>query len=230
MRRTLLLISAIGSFGLLTGGAAAKPSADYRFEDTFASSVNGAAALVPEGPVRICPPCEEFVRTRVHGKRQGVWKWPEGDGLRLGNADRVLGHNGKTYTISMLVNLDTVSSYRKLVDFYNRDQDEGWYVYDEGLYPYDLDDFNYNKQRIDAGKWHQIVMTRDGDGVVRGYVDGEVLDKDKDKDKQVANGSIDKLHFLIDNEGGTEQSGGMIARMRIWENALDNAQVKNLGD
>ena len=230
MRRTTLLISAMASFALLAGtAAAAKPSADYRFEGNFRSAVNGAKDLAPEGPVRVCPPCEEFDSENVQGKNDGVWRWPEGDGLRLGKAGKVLGHGGKTYTFSFLVNLDATSSYRKLVDFEDREEDEGWYVYDESLYPYDLDDFDYSQQVIQAGEWHQIVLTRDGRGFVRGYVDGELLGKDRDPNKHQALGNADKLHFLID-DGGSEHSGGMLARLRIWENALDKRQVKDLSD
>lgn len=229
MRRIFGLVSVVGSFLALAGTAtAAAPSADYRFEGSFASAVNGAGALRPEGPSRLCPPCEEFDKVKVKGERQGVWRWPEGDGLRLRNADKVLGHGGKTYTISFLVNLEKVDGYRKLVDFDDREKDEGWYVYDESLYPYDLDDFDYSEPRLEVGKWHQIVLTRDGRGFVRGYVDGKILGKDRDPDKHIALGPQNKLHFLID-DGGSEYSGGMIARLRIWENAMDNAQVKDLG-
>jgi hypothetical protein len=220
---SMLALGAIASTA-----AAAKPSAEYRFEDSFKSSIQGAKALSPEGPARMCPPCQEFDRVKVDGKKQGVWRWPEGDGLRLANADKLLDHGGKTYTFAMLVNFEAVSSYRKLVDFQDRQEDVGWYVYDESLYPYDLSDFDYSKQKIQADEWHQIVLTRDGSGFARGFVDGKMIGKDRDPNKEVSLRS-DKLHFLIDNEDGSEQSGGMIARLRIWENALDPNQVKDLG-
>lgn len=203
-------------------------SADYKFEDSFKSAVNGASALSPEGPSRICPPCEEFDRVKVKGKKQGVWRWPEGDGLRLGNAEKLFGDGGKTYTISMLVNLDTVSGYRKMVDFADFEEDYGWYVYSESLYPYDLGDFDYSKEKVQAGEWRQIVFTRDGSGFARGFVDGKQIGKDRDPNKEVAlHGN--KLHFLID-DGAGENTGGMIARLRIWENALDPDRIKDLGD
>lgn len=77
----------------------------------------------------------------------------------------------------------------------------------------------------------QIALTRDGQGVVHGYVDGTQIDKAKDKDKDIALSRKDTLHFLIDDDGpNTETSGGMIARLRIWENALDKRDIKHLGD
>lgn len=225
----LAVLTMYFAVALTAVAAAAQPSADYKFEDAFTSSVNGAPALSPEGPIRMCPPCQEFDRVKVNGKKQGVWRWPEGDGLRLGKADKLLGHGGKTYTIAMLVNLDAVEGYRKMVDFEDRTEDYGWYEYSESLYPYDLSDFDYDKQKVQAGEWRQIVFTRDGRGFARGFVDGKQIGKDRDPNKEVAlHGN--KLHFLIDNEGGTEQSGGMIARLRIWENALDPKEVEDLGD
>lgn len=229
-RFAFLLIGSSMVFAALAPGAAtAKPSADYRFEASFASSVNGATDLSPEGPDRSCPPCQEFDRVKVNGDRQGVWRWPTGDGLRLDRADKLLGHDGNTYTISMLVNLETVEGYRKLVDFRDRQADEGWYAYSESLYPYDLEDFDYSNQVIHAGEWHHIVLTRDGGGFARGYVDGKLLGKDRDPNRHVALRNAGPLHFLID-DSGAEHSGGMIARLRIWESALDKGQVNDLND
>jgi hypothetical protein len=221
-------VVALGMAGTAAAAAAAAPSADYRFENNFNSSGGDAKSLVPEGPIRMCPPCAGFEKVKVNGKKQGVWGWPEGDGLRLNKANKVLGRGGDTYTFSMLVNLDTVDGYNKLVDFDNREEDEGWYVYEESLYPYDLSDFDYSKTPIQAGEWHQIVLTR-GHGFARGYVDGKLLGKDRDPNTEVALGTQNILHFLID-DGGSEQSGGMIARLRIWEEALDKGDVKDLGD
>jgi hypothetical protein len=106
----------------------------------------------------------------IGGTNNGVWDWPTGDGLKLRKATKVMGSPGKTYTFVFLVNLDTVSSYRKLVDFDNLDADEGWYVYSESLYPYDLSHFDYSQQLIQAGTWRQITLTRNSDGVVHGFV------------------------------------------------------------
>ncbi len=233
-RKTLFGSLAIGIAATVAaiapaGASAGSLSADYRFDKSFTSSVGNAKTLEPVGPLRVCPPCEKFGKEKVNGDKQGVWKWLEGDGLRMNKADKVLGHGGKTYTIAMLVRLDTVESYRKLVDFVDLTEDEGWYVYNKSLYPYDLGDFNYDKERIPAGKWRQIVLTRDGKGKVKGYVDGELLGKDKDKLNDISLGEGDKLHFLID-DGGSEHSGGAIARLRVWENALPKSKIKHLDE
>lgn len=224
-----IAVSALTAALMLAPGASAhQPSADYGFEGNFKSSTGSAKNLKPVGPVRFCPPCATFQKDKINGEKQGVWSWLEGDGLRLSKAFKVLGKKGKTYTFTMLVKLDSVDGYRKLVDFDNRNEDEGWYAYDESLYPYDLDEFDYSKQKIQAGKWRQITLTRDKKGLVRGFVDGKKIGKAKDPDKFLTLGSDHILHFLID-DGSSEHSGGMIARLRVWDDALSPKQVKKLG-
>jgi hypothetical protein len=115
-----------------------------------------------------------------------------------------------------------------MVDFADRQEDLGWYVYSESLYPYDLSDFDYSKEKVQAGKWRQIVFTRDGHNFARGFVDGKQIGKDRDPNKEVSLHG-DQLHFLID-DFGSEHSGGMIARLRIWEDAMSPKQIKHLGD
>jgi Concanavalin A-like lectin/glucanases superfamily len=206
-------------------GASAKLTADYRFEGNLRSSAGNAPKLhefnTGDG---------SFHNQLVKGSRQGVWSFPEGDGLRMGNADKVLGHHGRTYTFALLVNLDAVDGYRKLIDFDNLQQDAGWYVYEQSLYPYDLSDFDYSRQRVQAGAWRQIVLTRGANGVVRGYVGGKKIGRAGDPGKDEALGPDKVLYFLMDDGSTTsEESGGRVARLRIYDNALSREKIKHLG-
>ena len=223
---TLALVCALSvtaSLAFVAGaGAKVKLSADYRFEDDLKSSTGSAPNLHEVGAGGL------FGDAMVGGSSNGVWTWPAGDGLRLSQATKVLGSEGKTYTFVMLVNLDTVDSYRKLVDFDNLDADEGWYVYSESLYPYDLDRFDYSKQLIQAGTWRQIALTRAESGVVRGYVGKKTIGSAKDRHKDEALGPDKILHFLMD-DSGSEETGGEIARLRIWDDALSAKKIKHLG-
>jgi hypothetical protein len=215
---------------LAAPSGAAKLKADYRFEHSFKSSVGSLPNLKPEGPPRTCP-CARFVRAQISGSKQGAWKWLEGDGLKLRKAGKALGHNGHTYTFVMLVNLDSVDGYRKLIDFDNLQADQGWYIYYSALYPYNLSDFDYSSQLVTAGHWRQIAVTRDRSGVVRGYVGDRKVGTADDPGNDEALGGATVLHFLIDDavSGGREATGGLIARLRIWDDALSSKQIKNLG-
>jgi Concanavalin A-like lectin/glucanases superfamily len=199
-----------------------KPNADYQFEGNLKSAVAGVPNLKALGTGGA------FKRPRIMGTRDGVWTWPAGDGLRLDKASKAVGAAGH-YTIAMLVNLDSVDGYRKLVDFENLTADTGWYVYYESLYPYDLTDFDYTHQVIQAGTWRQIVLTRGKGGVVRGYVDGKKLGEAVDSAGDESLGADKVLNFLIDDQSGTEFSGGKIARLRLWDAALSGKQIKHLG-
>ena len=218
------VLTAIGSLALAAGaGAHAKLTANYRFEGTLKSSVGDAPKLeeVASGG--------QFDVTPIGGHLDGIWNFPVADGLRLAHATKVLGSKGKTYTFVMLVNLDQVSSYRKLVDFSNLNKDRGWYVYEKSLYPYDLDHFDSTDQRILAGEWRQIALTRNGKGFVHGYVDGHEIGEARDRPEHVALGSDKILHFLMDDGGTGESTAGSIARLRIWDDALSKDKIKSLG-
>lgn len=209
--------------------AAADLKADYRFEDNFRNSQGAAGHLKFAGPVRLCPPCSKFKTVKINGKREGVWEWLSDDGLKLDKAGKALGKNGKTYSFAFRILLNEVNSYRKLVDFNDLTSDEGWYVYDEALYPYDLTDFEYDKQLVQAGKWREIVLTRDGTGKVRGYVDGEETGKADDPEKTQVLGPQNVLRFLRDDfTTNGEETGGMIDRLRIWDDALSKRKIKKL--
>ncbi len=232
MRRVAVTaLFAIAFTAVLAPTAHAKPTlqADYQFEKNFKSDAGKAKDLKPEGPLRLCPPCARFKMEKVDGKKQGVWEWPEGDGLRLEKAKPTLGGQSKTYTFALLIALNNVSGYRKLVDFNDLTDDFGWYAYDRSLYPYSISAFDYDTTPMRAGKWRQVVLTRNSAGIVGGYVDGKLIDKVKDLDEdEILRSNV--LNFLIDDHNqDAEHSGGEIARLRIWDDALGPKQVKKLG-
>jgi hypothetical protein len=202
--------------------AGAKLTADYNFNGNFNNSAGPAGDLHKVGPGG------SFKNVQVFGDSQRVWEWPEATGLRLNNANKAVGGNGGHYTFVLLLRLDATSGYRKLVDFDNRQSDEGWYEYYKSLYPYDLSNFDYDKERVHPGKWCQIALTRNGKGKVHGYVGDALIGHAGDPGKDEALGPDKILHFLIDDSGG-EESGGQIARLRIYDEALSSNKVKHLG-
>jgi hypothetical protein len=215
----------VASLAFATGAAAkAKLTADYRFEGNYKSSGVDAPKLDPVGSAFT------FDEVQVGGSLNGVWTWAVNNGLRLEQATKVLGSKGKAYTVVMLVRLDTVDGYNKIVDFENLDQDEGWYVYEESLYAYDLDGWVYDeKLLVQAEKWRQIALTRTEHGVVRGYVGNKRIDGAPDEPKDFVLGPDKILHFLLDDSNPDESTGGDIARLRIWDTALSKRKIKHLG-
>lgn len=201
--------------------AVAKLKADYRFEGSLKSSVGSVGGLVREGPAG------QFLIKRVKGSKEGVWQWPVGTGLRLDGAHAAVGPGKGTYTFVMLVRLDAVDGYRKLIHFKDLSDDNGIYVDDGTLYAYDL---AYSDVVVQPLTWYQVVVTRDATEVVRIYVDGTRVVRIADPTGTQVLGPDDFFRFLRDDEGTMdEESGGMIARLRIYNDALTATQVRNLG-
>lgn len=214
--------TAIAVMAMAPAGASAKLRADYRFEGNFKSSVGNVPKLTKEGLGG------EFKRQRVGRKRQGVWKFPEGTGLRMGQALKALGGGGTRYTFVMLVRLAEVDGYNKLIDFDNLQADGGLYIDDGALDGYSLDE--EEPVVIQPAKWVQVALARSSDGTTRGFVNGKRIWTAPDEDPDLVLGIDEVLHFVMDDEStGTEEAAGSIARLRIWNNPLSNRAVKNLG-
>ena len=231
MRR--MVESALFGVVLVLGGGIAIPSsalakapppqADYRFNLNLKSSVNKANA----------PTMKEigggfsYYFTSIGGQRDNYLNWVSGSGLKLPQAQKVIGTPGD-YTIAMLANFDEVDTYRKIVDFDNDQADEGWYVHDSYLDPFDVDDVSGPASPpITGGAWHMLVMTRAG-GRVKAYVDNVRYLNLPDPTGEEVLGPQRVLRFLRDNGLGSEETGGKIARLRIWKNPLTDKQAKNL--
>jgi hypothetical protein len=213
-------VAAIGML-VVPAGAGAKLTADYNFNGAFKNSHG------PAGDLKKVGSGGDFKKVHVLGHRQEVWDWPAGTGLKLSQANKALGGAGAKYTFVLLVNLNHVDGYRKLIDFDNRQTDYGLYVDDKTLYPYDLD---YSHNVIQKNHWYQLAMTRTLAGKVKGYVDGKKVVGTNDS-SAIETLGIDKLlHFLLDDtHTNGEQTGGKIARLRIYDEALSGNKIDGLG-
>jgi Concanavalin A-like lectin/glucanases superfamily len=217
---TVMTLSAAAVAVVLPSAASADLRADYRFEGNLKSAVGNVPKLAKVGSGG------DFKRQRVGNKRQGVWKWPEGDGLRLNKANKAVG-NGGLYTVVMLVNLDDIEDYNKLIDWSNLADEEGLYVEDGMLDPYELDE---SDPVVDARSWVQIAMARSRSENVHLYLNGRRVLTTQDPDDTQVLGADRILHFLLDDESTEdEETGGRIARLRLWDHTLSTRKIKNLG-
>ena len=172
----------------------------------------------------------EFAEEKVRGSRQGVLKWPAGTGLRLNDATKAVGNQRNDYTIVMLVNLDDVAGYNKMIAFDGPYEENGFYVQGGGLYPYGPDADRYTEDVFGAGKWVQIALVRSKEGQIKCFVGDERQVREGDPEKTLVLGTDQSLIFLRDDLiNSSEETGGRIARLRIWDNALSEAQIGGLG-
>ena len=216
-RRAVPVLIAMAAF-LIPSSADASLQADYRFEGGLGSAVSGAPRLAAFGGT------SDLGQDNVNGSSDGVLKYGSGTCLRLRNAKKVLG-SPATYTFVLLVRLTNVDGYNKLIDFDNRTEDYGLYVDDGKLDLWNLDGESGN---IRAKRYYQLAMTRTSDGKARGFIDRRRRVQDTDVDDVHVLGADEVLHFLCD-DGGSEQSAGRIARLRIYDNALSDGKILDLG-
>lgn len=197
-----------------------KPTADYNFSGNVKSSVGTVPRLVKVNGGF------SFERRRVLGTKDRVLRWPAGSGLTLNKAHRAVGADPRTYTIVMVVRLNAVDDYRKLVHLQDLTEDHGFYVQEGEIYVYTG---GGSEPVIAVGKWYQIAFTRDASGIIRCYVGKKKVFQVDDPSELHVVESNNFLRFLMDDESTQdEETGGRIARLRIWSKALTTRQVKAL--
>ena len=198
-----------------------RPEADYRFRDNLTSSVPGAPAL------RILSGngASGFATENVNGQNRRVLQFPEGNGLRLGNATSLVARN--KYTISIQFRFDATTSYARVLAFKpdsNANADTGLYVEDDDLVWYDrrYPDF----ATVIPDQWVTATLTRSANGVVRGYIRDVQVFSFNDFNSRAVIDANQIIRFFRDN--GFEESSGAVARIRIWDEVLTADQVAHL--
>lgn len=134
--------------------------------------------------------------------------------------------NPASYSIEMRVKLSNISGYNKLIDFKNRVSDLGLYVLNGSLDFYSF--ASGNKTPIAANTFYDIVLTRNASTkVVTGYVNGvqqfSFVDTNGD-----AVFSAAPVFLRDDTHTNTEQSGGVLSRLRIYSGVLSASQIASI--
>ena len=187
--------------------------ADYQFQLNLASSVGAPPDLQDIGVGN------SYVTETVDGCSRIVRQFPLHNGLHLQPTAGVIPTN--IYTIVMLFRLDQTNGYRRLIDFKAATVEAGVYVRDGRLNFYGSTEAP--APTIPAGTYVQVVITRDGTNVV-GYINGMQQFSFVDSGNQGVLSSANDLRFFKDN-GNTEESGGAVARIRLYAAAMPAGQV-----
>jgi hypothetical protein len=199
-----------------------RPEADYRFQNRLSSTVAGAPVLRNLNGVGV----NTFGTEDVEGHDRTVLQFPEGNGLRLGNATSLV--TPTRYTIAMKFRFDAVANYARVITFKpdaNTYADTGLYVDDSDLIWYDrrYPDFD----NILPDQWVTVVLTRATSGVVRAYVQGTQVFSFDDFNGRARIDPNGIVRFFRDDESD-EESSGAVARIRIWDEVLTPSQVAHL--
>ena len=228
MRRgtsVFLAAALLAALPLGSAGAGLGQTADYTFQNNFSSGIGGAPDLVLSGAAE----GGAFEATQVAGSPRTVYRFPLGQGFTLENASAVMPSAGE-YTIAILMEFDDVTGYRRVLDFRNGTSDGGVYVLN-GYLVY-FGSANATQQVIEPNAYVQMVFTRDLAGQFTAYAYGQQQHTFTDTNSvAVPDPAANNLRFFLDdNSVGGEMSAGSVARIRIWNGAMDAQQVAALDD
>ncbi|MGC3957430.1 MAG: hypothetical protein QM813_05555 [Verrucomicrobiota bacterium] len=186
--------------------------ADYQFQLTLASSIGSPPNLQDIGVGN------NYVTELVDACSRTVRQFPLHNGLRLQPTAGVIPTN--VYTLVMLFRLDQTNGFRRLVDFKAGTSNNGLYVNNGQLYLYPA--VQAPTATIAAGNYVQVVLTRDG-SIMTCYVNGVQQFSFTDSSNYGVI-SANELRFFKD-DGATEESGGAVARIRLYAAAMPPAQI-----
>jgi hypothetical protein len=191
---------------------------DYQFQDTLGAG-SGTPNFEPIGTTA-------FATETVDGVSRRVLVWDQGNGIRLYPTSQL--NPASHYTIVMLLRVQQVDGYRRLIDFKQGGFNDqyGLYASAGSLLFYKFNTV-YGGASITPNTWVQVVLTRDASANVVGYVNGvqQFSFMDTDADAIAPN---DALHLFKDEDGLQEETAGAIARFRLYNDALNAEQVAGL--
>ena len=184
---------------------------EYTLNGTFADSLGG-------------PALTEFVPgSGVLGPAD--YAFAQNKGLDLQNALPDPGN----YSILMDFSFDTISGYRRILDFKNRTSDGGFYNLNGSLNFYPV---VTAPSALAAGVPARVVVTRDsGTGIVATYVNGVQQFTFADTaNAGVFNQPNEIMHFFTDDLAfPNEASSGVVGEIAIYDSPLIAQDVLSLG-
>jgi hypothetical protein len=224
--RACAAFAALGACFAAAPAQAATLVADYRFDDSYASSVPGAPPIEPVGTG------DSFAAESVRGHGPNrVLRFPMGNGLHLATAGLGVPDDLKQeYAVVVDFRFAAVSSYRRILNWH---PPSGPTATDDGLYVHDgkLDVFYSQSSPSSAtpftpNRYAQVVLERYYDEnesmVITGvFVNGAFAGTSTvDAWSRL---TADGLWFFTDDED--EESAGAVARIRFYTGTLTQSDL-----
>jgi hypothetical protein len=208
---TVQAVNDKGVFGVV-------PVAAYLFGGNF-NEAGGGTSLTQIG-------AGSWATDTVFGQTRQVWDFNLGSGFSL-NTNGLIANN--EYTIEMVFRFHDVGMWQKFLDFDNRVSDHGLYVFNGQVQFYPLNPTG----SFPVNTYHRVVVTRAADtNQVFVYLNGtQIMTFTGGGSNPTALiSAANMLHFLIDdlNFGAGEAAPGRVAQIRLFNQALDAAQVQAL--
>jgi OOP family OmpA-OmpF porin len=164
--------------------------------------------IVPGSGVNGVP---EIIRT--------VYKFENNTGLQFNNA-QAGGFLNKSFTVEMYFKLDTLGSWKRVLDFKNRKSDYGSYIFDGKLNFYDF--AIGEKAPVRPRQYIHYVLSRDFETkVIKMYVNGLAKLEFKDPGTEAMLDQDQVLNFFQDDlVANHEASSGSVALIRLYDRVM----------
>jgi OOP family OmpA-OmpF porin len=220
--KLILIISTFLAFLHSQSVYAQQSSITYTFNDDL-------NAIDNEGPpLTVMGKRGEIVEEKLPqlgNSSERVYRFEANNGLQFDNK-KTNGFLNASFTVELYFKLDSLKSWKRIIDFKNRKSDNGCYIFNGKLNFFNLD--TGKKAPIKEGQYMHYVFSRDAETkVIRLFVDGEsklefvdseddgVLDED-----QVLNLFYDDL--VVNHEA----SAGTVAFIRLYDRVMTPVFVR----
>jgi hypothetical protein len=194
----------------------------YNFNNTLNEQNGNGPALTVLGNAGVY---QTDLVDSVNNITKTVYRFEKNSGLQFNNA-AAGNFLGNAYTIELFFVFDELSSWKRVVDWKNRKSDGGAYVFNGQLnfYP-----FVYSGTApVKAGKYSYYVVTRDNAGNVLVYTDGNEFISFSDAGNAAVLDTANVLNFFQDDLiVQNEASAGAVAKINLYNCAIDSVTVKN---
>jgi len=193
--------------------------ADYRFQGDLSSSVAGAPSMTN---LTGAAGANSFAADTVDGYSRQSLRFPKDSGVAV-NTNGVVPSDA--YTVVVLFKFDELTGYRRVMDATNGALDNcGAYILNQRF----EGESTANTNSILFPNYLQAVIVREASGRVRAYRDGR-LKVDVANDQgcfQISSNTL--LFFQDDTQEPGEASAGNVARIRLYDAPMSDAQVRAL--
>jgi OOP family OmpA-OmpF porin len=184
---------------------------------------NGLNSIESGGiPLKILGQPGQYVKEKIPGSEdlfRTTYRFEKNSGLQFNNTE-AKGFLNKSFTVEIYFKLDTLGSWKRVLDFKNRKSDFGSYIYDGKLNFYDF--AISEKAPIRRNQYLHYVYTRDFETkTIKMYING--LSKLEFKDPGTE-GVLDQDQvlnlFQDDLIANHEASAGSVALIRIYDRVM----------
>ena len=195
----------------------------YRLDGAFVEADAAAPALDTIGD-------GQFVAdtlVEVDDLERVSYRFDRGSGIAFDNGEAG-DFLGETYSIELYFRFDDLASWRRIIDYKNRQTDFGLYAKDGRINFYNIT--TSPEAPLARREYAHVIVTRNADDDDRYaiYVDGELAAsfEDRNGDGLLGEANDSLVFFRDDLVVGNETSAGNVALIKLYDYALDSTATR----